>query len=110
MFFGWWGWSSGRGWRGGFGFWGWLVMIGLIWFLSGGRMPGWIFWFLMPMVIFGVLPAVLRALNATSDEKRKRDEFEFNDKPKREPRYVVGDDGELVEALDEKPKHDDRYV
>jgi hypothetical protein len=115
MFWGWWGWSSGRGWRGGFGmFWGWLIMIGLVWLLSGGGMPGWIWWFILPMVIFRVLPAVLRSLNTSAEEKRKREEYTFDEeKPKREPLYRLGDDGELIEVTEDeadKPKRDADYL
>lgn len=88
-----------------------LIIIGIVIFTSriGGPLP-WLFFF------FFVLPMLMRLINsATAPQaevyKRKRmgEDVIIVDKPKREPRYAVGDDGELVEVYEEsayegKPK------
>jgi hypothetical protein len=88
-----------------------LIIIGIVIFTSriGGPLP-WLFFF------FFVLPMLMRLINnavAPQQEvyKRKRmgEDVIIVDKPKREPRYAVGDDGELIEVYaeddyDDKPK------
>ncbi len=110
----WGSWSSGRGWRGGFSiFLGMMLIIGLMSLIGGGRGFTWIWWFILPTLIFSVLPSVIRSLNRNADiEKRKHDNDDlsmYEEKPKREPQYMLGDDGELIEVQpdDEKPKRVD---
>ena len=106
-----WIWSSGRG-RSGFMpmFLG-MALFFIVLTLLSGRGITWIWWFILPTLFFSVLPAVLRSLNRNYEiEKRKRDDdlYSYEEKPKREPVYRLGDDGELIEvtADDEKPKRE----
>jgi hypothetical protein len=107
----WWGWH-GHGEYRTMRNWSWVfVIIGIVIFTGrvGGPLP-WLFFF------FFVLPMLMRFMNSVTAPqqdvyKRKRvgDEVIFVDKPKREPQYIVGDDGELVEVYaeddyEEKPK------
>lgn len=93
------------------GWWLALMIVGVVFLAQGSSSPlPWIFFF------FFVLPMLTRLINsvtAPQEEayKRKRmgEDVIIVDKPKREPRYAVGDDGELVEvyeesAYEEKPK------
>lgn len=90
-----------------------LLIIGVVFFTSRlGSPMSWIIFFMF------VVPMLKRLLHAapTSYEgeyRRQRgdDDVVIVDKPKREPRYAVGDDGELVEVYaeadyedEEKPK------
>lgn len=107
---GWWTWSSGRGMRGGIG---WIFPLIFFWFIFGGR-SGFISIMLTAIVIALVVSALSRRvvppmeMDYEEEEKRKRDsyyEYSFEDefeKPKREPRYALGDDGELVELPPEE--------
>ena len=108
---GWWSWSSGRGSRGGIG---WIFPLIFFWFIFGGRSSSF-FTIVLTLIVIGlVVSAFSRRAAPPMDmdyeemEKRKRDsydEYSFEDeteKPKREPRYGLGDDGELVELPPEE--------
>lgn len=106
-------WISGR--------WHWLVklliILMIVMFVTNvfreWGFPWWMFFFVWP--VFG---SWSRESRRDPREKRKRDYDTYEDeavyeKPKREPRYALGDDGELIELpADEeeaKPKRHD-YV
>ncbi|MBN8636271.1 MAG: hypothetical protein J0M07_13175 [Anaerolineae bacterium] len=101
--------TSPRNWRIGISLLiGVLVAVGLMLFMRGG-INGSTF-----VILLLVSLAVTRAIRGTVSrrarhvEKRKHEDFaEDDDKVKREPTYVLGDDGELipVDELEEKPKH-----
>lgn len=85
-----------------------LVAVGLMLFMRGS-INGSTF-----VIVLLVSLAVTRAIKGTVSrrarraEKRKHEDFaEDDDKVKREPTYVLGDDGELipVDELEEQPKH-----
>lgn len=122
---GWWSWSSGRGSRGGFG---WLLPLLFFWWIFGGGSSSFFSIVLAIIVIGFVVNAFSRRaappmeIDYEEEGKRKRgvsDEYSFEDeyeKPKREPRYALGDDGELVELppedYDDAPRRrseDDTY-
>ena len=95
----WWGMHSHGDHRSMKGVYFLLIFVGILLLSRGGS--GFPWWF----VLFFVLPMLGRALNAATapqeeDYKRKRtgEDVIIVDKPKREPRYAVGDDGELVEV------------
>ena len=107
----WWGWHRRQSIR----HWNWLpfllIFLGFVLWSGWGRN-----WFAWMFLFFFVIPFV-RNIFASSwsqqqgYEKRKRDgdDVVIIDKPKRQPQYAVGDDGELVEiydddAYEEKPK------
>jgi hypothetical protein len=107
----WWGWHRHQPNR----HWNWLpfflIFLGFVLWSGGGRS-----WFMWMILFFFVIPFV-RSLVASGwsqqgdYEKRKREtgDVVIIDKPKREPQYAVGDDGELVEVYnddtyEEKPK------
>ncbi|NDJ59629.1 MAG: hypothetical protein GYB67_00810 [Chloroflexi bacterium] len=123
MWWGWW-WSPGQHRRGYHGNPNWigiaLIVFGIIMLLGWSRFDGpfpWIF-------IFVILPAAARIWRSgeanrsyhqeMDDEKAKNDAvlpqneyiyFDENGQPKRkvrqrEPRYVLGDDGEIIETWD----------
>src|SRR5262245_4911488 len=95
--------------------WNWMPLVAIVLiiaFFSGGH-NSWMMW----VVLWVVVVPFLR--NVFSSGGRRRDDYEKRkhesgdviivDKPKREPHYAVGDDGELVEVYDdevydEKPK------
>jgi hypothetical protein len=107
----------GGGWYGrGYGRnWNWwpvmLIFIGIMLLSGWGRN-----WWVWMVLFFFVLPLVKHLvasgwMNRDQYEKRKRESGDviIMDKPKRQPHYSVGDDGELVEIYDEddyiqKPK------
>ncbi|MBK9746433.1 MAG: hypothetical protein IPO91_06585 [Chloroflexi bacterium] len=116
MFLGRRSWRAGRGWRIGFGrYWGWLILFGIFWSVTVEHGTGIFFWLVVLGVILNRIHGASRWANANTDaevEKRKRDDLsvdedEDDEKPKNEPRYILGDDGELipVDELEEKPKH-----
>lgn len=85
-----------------------LVAVGLLLFMRGS-INGSIF-----VILLLVSLAVTRAIKGTvsrrarrADKRKHEDLTEDEDKVKREPTYVLGDDGELipVDELEEKPKH-----
>lgn len=97
-----------------------LIFFGMIWLSGGFLRAGWLTWLIVISLIFYVVPAVIRMINRQISEqaefeKRKREEVyddavdEYGAKPKREPRYILGDDGELIEVQDDedKPKRSD---
>ena len=103
---------SERGWRIGISLIiGVLVAGGLMMFMRGGINGST--WIIVLLLSFAVSRAIRGTVSrrARRAEKRKHQDFsdEDNDveKIKREPTYVLGDDGELipVEELEEKPKH-----
>lgn len=119
MFWSWGSWQSGRGsrWGGGFFLLPLFLCCGANWMLNSGRGFSWIGILLIVLVLFSALPMLMRAVNqggAAPDwmaEKRKNDEDVLVDAdapPQREPRYILGSDGELIEVDDDdKPKRDD---
>ena len=106
-----WGWHQ-RGYSGRWtGFSVLFLILGIMMFSRMGG-SGWIGWMIL---FFVVIPLVKSAFSVNRDrgdwyEKQKRDgDVIVVDKPKREPTYAIGDDGELVELHDdglyeEKPK------
>lgn len=107
----WWGWHGQRN-HGRFNWWPFmLIFIGIALVSGWGRS-----WFMWMILFFFVVPFV-RSLFASGRSqrddygKRKHEAGDviIVDKPKREPQYAVGDDGELVEiyddeAYEQKPK------
>lgn len=113
----WWGQHSGQPlWLRIF----WVIIIfAIISEFFMGRNGGWGWWMLFPLFFF-VIPMIMRAVHNVSDggEKRKNDADEY-EKPKREPRppqYILSEDGEPLEVIEEdvprrKQKPDDiEYV
>lgn len=88
-----------------------LLFIAVMMITSRGGSPfSWLIFFMV------VVPMLKRLFNAATSQyegeyRRQRgdDDVVIVDKPKREPRYAIGDDGELVEVYaetdyEEKPK------
>ncbi len=87
-----------------------VVAASLMMFMRGGINGST--WIIVLLVSFAVSRAIRGTVSrrARRAEKRKHQNFsddEDDEKIKREPTYVLGDDGELVpvEELEEKPKH-----
>ncbi len=101
--------TSPRGWRIAISLLiGLLVAVGLLLFMRGSINGST--WVIVLLLSFAVSRAIRGTLSrrARRTEKRKHEDFaEDDDKVKREPTYVLGDDGELipVDELEEKPKH-----
>lgn len=110
-----------RDWRVSFhqhrAWWRWLFIALIVVSIAGGWRVigayGWLFGFL---ILVPLLARWFETPPAAQSAKRKRtcaapqvcrqpvsldDELADEDKPKRRPRYIVGDDGELVEVIDE---------
>ncbi len=107
-------------WRDSFNFGDWrvkallfAVLLGLVYAIVGGEHgrgvdgEAWVLW----MIIFVALPVIFgrrsrryRRHGREYDDGYDRDTFE---KPKREPRYVMGDDGELIEVGEDQPSIED---
>jgi hypothetical protein len=85
-----------------------LVAGGLMLFMRGSiNGSTWIIALLVSLAVSRVIRGTV-SRRARHAEKRKHEDFaEDDDKVKREPTYVLGDDGELipVDELEEKPKH-----
>jgi hypothetical protein len=93
-----------------------LIILGVLVFTSrvGGPLPWLFFFFFVLPMLKGVFYSVAVQHDDAYKHKRMGNDVIIVDKPKREPRYVVGDDGELVEVYaeelyDEKPKRRNQY-
>jgi hypothetical protein len=97
-----WGWQSNRrfNWMGLIGT---IVLLAFLWGMFSGRFS---FWMIFPLM-WWVFPMISRMFGQESRdeqyEKRKNDEYGVDEKPKREPRYVLADDGEILEVVDDDP-------
>jgi hypothetical protein len=102
-----WGWYR-RGYSGRWGGLSVLLLILVIMMLTRGwGGMSWIGWMILFMVVIPFARSFFNPDRARGEwyEKQKREgDVVIIDKPKREPAYGVGDDGELVELHD-----DDRY-
>ncbi len=83
-----------------------LTMLAVMGLLAFGA-----YFFVRPMLM-GSRPQWGEQQNDGYAEKRKHDfdeyPFDHAEKAKREPRYVMGDDGEMLEVIEEdKPKRSD---
>ncbi len=102
---------SERDWRTGMSLIIGLLIAGGLMLFMRGSINGSI-WVIALLLSFAISRAIRGTVSrrARRAEKRKHQEFsadEDDEKIKREPTYVLGDDGELipVEELEEKPKH-----
>lgn len=80
-----------------------MYVLGVIVFIllitnSSGGFPWWIFFFTFPF--FRSSGSSTNSGHRPAEMKTKNDE-----KPKREPRYALGDDGELIELRDDEDLH-----
>lgn len=84
---------------------GWaLPLLAFIFIFVIGLRSGWfIFFFVFPLMWY-VGKSFGNWRGEYADEKRKTDEYDADDKPKRMPTYVVGDDGELAEPEESDKK------
>jgi hypothetical protein len=85
-----------------------LLVIALLFLMLTGRNS-------QVMLCFCFIPAFPLAFGWSGRrdvfEKRKRGDEYTNDKPKRDdPRYALGDDGELIELPPEREHRSDDYV
>lgn len=101
---GWSGQNDSRWWAG------WPIVLIVLAFALTSR--SWsMSWFIWMIVFWFVVPKVVRffqsegmggaACDPTMKHKRDYRDVIVVDKPKREPHYAIGDDGELVELYDE---------
>ena len=66
-------------------------------------------WMVWPFFFF-VIPLVISRRRFRREQRRYGDEYEkpkrdFDEKPKRTGEYVMSDDGEPLEVIEEEPKH-----
>jgi hypothetical protein len=105
--------------------WRWLLIVLIVASIAGGwRVFGTYGWLFAFLIVVPLLARYFETPAAQTSAKRKRarardaggavncsrleDDLEDGEKPKRRPRYVVGDDGELVEVIDDSVDPVDR--
>ena len=108
-----WGWQSNRrfNWMGLIGT---IVLLVFLWSMFNGRFS----WLMFVPLMWWVVPMISRLFQQENHdgqyEKRKNDEYDVDEKPKyddthrHEPRYIIGDDGEILEVVDERESSDQR--
>lgn len=95
-------WMSSHGGRPRIGCCGGLFILPLAWMLlfgGFGRRGGW--WLLVLAILALGAMFLLPRLMAASDNAGKRKNDEYADKPKRDERYILSDDGEIIDASEE---------
>lgn len=83
-----------------------LMTIGFILFISRGA--SWWIWPVMFWLVPSLLFKVFGGHGRSDEHKRKHDEDYADEKPKhieQEPRYALGDDGEIIDLGEERRQH-----